>query len=551
MASNPGFQFEPWFTRQQAKTLREAQADLFLVPNVHTLRIDDNGNTFAARGSGLNVTTAVNNVGIGSLALPAITSGTNNVALGRATLFLHTTGNNNTAIGHAALLRSVSCSACIGIGNTAGGTAVDGSAGTFPLTNDLEMILIGTQTGKASTAQRTGGIAIGNTVAVPVKDNVGVIGGPSFTDLMTPGRFYQSWRRSTETSATGVTLTAAQMLSGWIVRSGTGGDVTDTTPTAALLVSGGPGVGAPANTTRLMAYYNSDAADTITIGAGSGVTLSGTMTVPPNSFGWFLIEYTNTSSGSEAVVIYRVGDSTQLNDADLTALAGLSTTGMVARTGSATYATRTLTAPAAGITVSNGDGVSGNPTLALANDLSALEGLASTGIAVRSTTDTWVQRSVAGTANEIVVANGDGVSANPTISISTATILTGKTITGGAFSGGTWDNGAIGGTTPAAGTFTIANSSLAFQLNGGNALVLSGGNHWLRGVDGSNAFRAGATSSGAWLTISAGSTTKAQINMPASSPKTTPVTGDFWFESTSSALRFRDAGGTTRTITWV
>lgn len=490
--------FSNWFSRARANTILGAWAELRLVPNVHTLRIDDNGNTWASRGASSTVTTAVNNVGIGSLALQQLTSGTNNVAVGRATLFVHTTGNNNLAVGHGALLRSVSCSACIGLGNVAGGTAVDGSAGTYPLIDDQEMILIGTNTGKMSTATRIGGIAIGDTAGVPVKDYVGVIGGPDFTDLMTPGRFYESVSSSSVVDTAGVTLTATQMLSGWIVRSGQSSSVTDTTATAASLVSSGPGVGAPA-TCRRFSYYNADAADTITIAAGSGVSLSGTMTIPPGVTANFVLIYTNTASGTEAVAIFRVGASQQPNDAGLTSLAALATTGVV----------------------------------------------------VASAADTFITRTITGTANQIDVADGTGVSANPTISLSSAMTLTGKTITGGAFSGGTWDNGAIGATTPAAGTFTAVNSSLAFQLNGNNALVLSGGNHWLRGVDGNNAFRPGSSSSGAWLTISAGSTTRAQINMPASSPKTTPVTGDFWFESTSSALRFRDAGGTTRTITWV
>lgn len=63
--------------------------------------------------------------------------------------------------------------------------------------------------------------------------------------------------------------------------------------------------------------------------------------------------------------------------------------GLVARTGSGTTAARTITGPAAGISVTNGDGVSGNPTLALANDLAAIEGLSGTGIARRTGTDTW------------------------------------------------------------------------------------------------------------------------------------------------------------------
>jgi hypothetical protein len=47
---------------------------------------------------------------------------------------------------------------------------------------------------------------------------------------------------------------------------------------------------------------------------------------------------------------------------ELTAVAGLSTTGVVARTGSGTYVPRTITA-GTGISVANGNGVSGNPTI--------------------------------------------------------------------------------------------------------------------------------------------------------------------------------------------
>lgn len=65
-------------------------------------------------------------------------------------------------------------------------------------------------------------------------------------------------------------------------------------------------------------------------------------------------------------------------------ISGFASTGIIARTAAGAYAFRTLTAPAAGITVSNGNGVSGNPTLALANDLAAIEGLSTTGIVRRT-----------------------------------------------------------------------------------------------------------------------------------------------------------------------
>jgi hypothetical protein len=55
-------------------------------------------------------------------------------------------------------------------------------------------------------------------------------------------------------------------------------------------------------------------------------------------------------------------DGKQALDSDLTAIAGLSSAGIVTRTGDGTAAARTLTA-GTGISVTNGDGVSGNPTV--------------------------------------------------------------------------------------------------------------------------------------------------------------------------------------------
>lgn len=50
-------------------------------------------------------------------------------------------------------------------------------------------------------------------------------------------------------------------------------------------------------------------------------------------------------------------------DPDLTAIAALTSTGLLSRTGSGTYSERTITAASARVTVTNGDGVSGNPTI--------------------------------------------------------------------------------------------------------------------------------------------------------------------------------------------
>lgn len=130
-----------------------------------------------------------------------------------------------------------------------------------------------------------------------------------------------------------------------------------------------------------------------------------------------------------------IGTDVQAADADLDALAANATNGLWAHTGAGTGAARTLTAPAAGLTITNPAGTAGNPTFVLANDLAAVEGLGCTGLAIRSATDTWLCRTIGGTANEISVANGDGVGSAPTFSLPSALTFTGKTITGGTYSG--------------------------------------------------------------------------------------------------------------------
>jgi len=90
--------------------------------------------------------------------------------------------------------------------------------------------------------------------------------------------------------------------------------------------------------------------------------------------------------------------------------------------------------------------------------LDALAAYNTNGLLTQTAADTFTGRTLTGTAAEITVTNGNGVSGNPTLSLPTALTFTGKTVTGGTFNA-TAFNGPIGGTTPAAGAFTTVAAS--------------------------------------------------------------------------------------------
>ncbi len=103
----------------------------------------------------------------------------------------------------------------------------------------------------------------------------------------------------------------------------------------------------------------------------------------------------------------------------LGALANLADFGIIVQTGAGTVAARTITSNATALSVTNGGGVAGNPTLDLDADLKAVAAISTTGFGVRSAADTWVTRAIEGTAGNIVVTGGDATTANPVIDLDT------------------------------------------------------------------------------------------------------------------------------------
>lgn len=78
--------------------------------------------------------------------------------------------------------------------------------------------------------------------------------------------------------------------------------------------------------------------------------------------------------------------------------------------------------------------VIGTDVQAYDSGLAALAAFNTNGLLVQTANNTFAGRTLTGTANEITVTNGDGVSGAPTLSLPSALTFTGKTVTGGSFS---------------------------------------------------------------------------------------------------------------------
>lgn len=99
--------------------------------------------------------------------------------------------------------------------------------------------------------------------------------------------------------------------------------------------------------------------------------------------------------------------------------------GFVVKTGSSTVTNRSIAVSGTGLSIADGSGVSGDPTISLSGLISAIAQVAGTGLLAFQNGSTAGGVLIAGTANQINVANGNGQGGNPTLSLASDAVFPG------------------------------------------------------------------------------------------------------------------------------
>ena len=218
------------------------------------------------------------------------------------------------------------------------------------------------------------------------------------------------------------------------------------------------------------------------------------------------------------------------------ALASLMTsgTGIQVKTACATITGRSIAVSGAGLSIADGSGVSGDPTLALSGQVANFANASFNGLVALSTAGSITSATVTGTASQIDVANGTGVSGNPTISLASDPVIPG---TGGVV--------VPAGTTGQRGTSTLGN----FRYNSSTGLFEGYNGAWTAFASGS-----GVTSvaTGTGLTggpiTSTGTISLANTSVVAGTYTASNITVDAQGRITAAANGSGGGGGTVTSI---
>ena len=145
-------------------------------------------------------------------------------------------------------------------------------------------------------------------------------------------------------------------------------------------------------------------------------------------------------------------------------------TGFQVKTSSTAITGRSIAVSGNGLSITNGTGVSGDPTIALSGQVLNFANASFNGLVALSTGGAITSATITGTASQIDVANGTGVSGNPTISLASDPVIPG---TGGVV--------VPAGTTGQRGTSTLGN----FRFNSTTGLFEGYNGAWTAFASGS------------------------------------------------------------------
>lgn len=100
-------------------------------------------------------------------------------------------------------------------------------------------------------------------------------------------------------------------------------------------------------------------------------------------------------------------------------------TGFQVKTSATAITPRSIAVSGTGLSITNGSGVSGDPTISLTGQISNFANASFNGLVVLSTAGAVTSATITGTSNQIAVTNGNGISGNPTVGLVSDAILPG------------------------------------------------------------------------------------------------------------------------------
>jgi hypothetical protein len=100
-------------------------------------------------------------------------------------------------------------------------------------------------------------------------------------------------------------------------------------------------------------------------------------------------------------------------------------TGFQVKTSATALTPRSIAVSGNGLSISNGSGVAGDPTISLTGQVSNFANASFNGLVVLSTAGGITSATITGTSNQIAVTNGNGISGNPTVGLADNAIMPG------------------------------------------------------------------------------------------------------------------------------